>query len=146
MNQIDVLKRNLISDGKNYVQGSRLIDRLCKQTKQSRYVVITGLKVLRDSGEIVCTAWYRGEPVGRVQLFIKSLKFEACLRWEKVLDENLIEESDRASLMRFSDMLDDWESVDMDRLLKGLIVLRGGLPSLKGMWSVRVTCSVAQSS
>ncbi|MDG9669602.1 DUF2220 family protein [Hahella sp. CR1] len=125
--------RNALSVGKKTsVQGDRLVERLCSKTGLHRNEVINGLRMLRDTGEVTCRDWHRGEPIGRVALSIQQVRSPCEEIWIDLMHDMGIDPSAQEMLITLSDNLEGWAGDDMKRLLRGLLALREDLPQLKG--------------
>lgn len=132
MEAITRLRSALSVGNKESVQGDRLVDRLCSKTGLHRNEVINGLRMLRDTGEVSCRDWHRGEPIGRVVLSIEHVRSPCEETWIGVMRDMGVDLATQESLIALSDNLEGWTVDDMKRLLKGLISLREDLPLLKG--------------
>lgn len=132
MDAVNKLRGTLSTGNKASVQGDRLIDRLCSKTGLHRNEVINGLKQLRDTGEVSCKDWHRGEPVGRVQLSIQQEQSPCEQIWVSVMTDLGVDPAAQEVLLELSDKLEGWDVDDMKRLLSGLLALRKDLPLLQG--------------
>lgn len=132
MDAISRLRRALSVGNKASIQGDRLVERLCDKTALHRDEVINGLRMLRDTGEVTCRDWHRGEPIGRVALSIQQVRSPCEEIWIDVMHDMGIDPSAQEMLITLSDNLEGWARDDMKRLLRGLLALREDLPRLKG--------------
>lgn len=132
MDAVNKLRSALSAGNKASVQSDRLIDRLCDKTGLHRNEVINGLKQLRDTGEVSCRDWHRGEPIGRVQLSIQRERSLCEDIWASVMNDLEVDPVVQEVLLELSDKLEDWDAEDMKHLLIGLLNLRKGLPQLQG--------------
>lgn len=132
MDVVSRLRSALSVGNKTSVQGGRLVDRLCSKTGLHRNEVINGLRMLRDTGEVTCRDWHRGEPIGRVELSIQQVRSPCEESWIGVMHDMGTDPEDQEVLIALSDKLEGLAVDDMKRLLSGLMALREDLPLLKG--------------
>lgn len=132
MDVVSRLRSTLSVGNKTSVQGGRLVDRLCSKTGLHRNEVINGLRMLRDTGEVACRDWHRGEPIGRVELSIQQVRSLCEEAWIGIIHDMVADSEDQEVLIALSDKLEGLAVDDMKRLLSGLMALREDLPLLKG--------------
>lgn len=132
MEVVSRLRSALSVGNKTSVQGGRLVDRLSSKTGLHRNEVINGLRMLRDTGEVTCRDWHRGEPIGRVELSIQQVRSPCEEAWIGVMHAMGANPEDQEVLIALSDKLEGLAVDDMERLLSGLMALREDLPLLKG--------------
>lgn len=132
MDVIGRLRGALSAGDKASVQGGRLVDRLCTKTGLQRNEVINGLGVLRDTGEVSCRDWHRGEPIGRVVVSVQQTRTPCEEVLIGVMHDMGADPTDQEVLIALSDSLDGWAVEDMQRLLSGLVALRKDIPLLEG--------------
>lgn len=132
MDAVSRLRSALSVGNKTSVQGDRLVERLCSKTELHRNEVINGLRILRDTGEMTCRDWHRGEPIGRVALSIQHVRSPCEEIWIGVMNDMEITPALQDVLVGLSLNLEGWIEDDMKRLLRGLLALRADLPQLKG--------------
>ncbi|MFA0813329.1 Wadjet anti-phage system protein JetD domain-containing protein [Microbulbifer epialgicus] len=132
MNKLDQIRNALSEGNKSTAQGDKLVERLQKKSKLDRSDVIKGLSELKDSDEVQCDSWLRGEPIGRVRLNIVRPRSESELRWESVLVGNEASINDIEALLGMSEQLADLCDSDLNHLYHGLCQLRTDFPKLKG--------------
>lgn len=132
MKAVNILRNTLSISQKTSVQGDRLVERLCRKTRLHRNEVIKGLQKLRDSGEVSCKDWHRGEPIGRVLLSIQQVRSPCEESLLAVMCDLDVDPADKEILIALSDKMQGWAVEDMKCLLSGLMALRKDLSLLKG--------------
>lgn len=132
MDAVSKLRSALSAGNKTSVQGDRLVDRLCSKTGLHRNEVINGLRELRDTGEVCCKDWHRGEPIGRVELLIQQVRSPYEEVWIGVMHNMGVDPATQEVLIALSDKVEGLAVDDMKRLLSGLLALREDLPRLNG--------------
>jgi hypothetical protein len=132
MDAVAHLRKTLLNRFRSSALGDRLIERLCRITGLPRSEVIFALGALRDSGEVQCSDWFQGEPVGRVLLAITQSRSEVEQLWEAVLLKQGVSEIDRKALIGLAGKLEGLAENDLIRLVSGLAALRIDLPQLRG--------------
>jgi len=132
MGAVSKLRSALSVGNKTSVQGGRLVDRLCSKTGLHRNEVINGLRELRDTGEVCCKDWHRGEPIGRVELSIQQALSPSEEVWIGVMHDMGVDPATQEVLIALSDKVEGLAVDDMKRLLSGLMALREDLPRLNG--------------
>ncbi|WP_096084476.1 Wadjet anti-phage system protein JetD domain-containing protein [Agaribacterium haliotis] len=132
MDAVSRLRSALSVGNKTSVRSDRLVDRLCSKTGLHRNEVINGLRELRDTGEVCCKDWHRGEPIGRVELLIQQVRSPCEEVWIGVMHDMGVDPADQEVLIALSDKVEGLAVDDMKRLLSGLLTLRKDLPQLNG--------------
>jgi len=127
--------RELLSERsrkRRYIRGDIVVDVLSNATGFDRQRVLKCLKELKGAGEIACENWYRGEPMGRLQLNLKISRTAAHLSWLCALEKEGLKTLDIESLEPLYPYVDDWEEDDLSSLVQGLIALRDDMHMLRG--------------
>lgn len=123
-----------LAQGRNTVQGNRLVERLKERTGLTIIEVRRGLNELRESGEVDCRDWLNGEPLGKVRLALSTpLPSETATAWAEVLRDNRLSSSEIEALMPIHAILGGFSRSDMQQLLYGLLRLREEQNSFYGV-------------
>ena len=120
------------SKNRKYIQGDSVVDFIAQATGFDRLIVIKCLTELKNSGEVSCQNWHRMEPVGRLKLNLRPPVTDSHLRWLRVLKKEGLREQDVESLEPLHCFIDDWDTLALSSLLKGLLALREDIPKLRG--------------
>lgn len=102
-----------------------LAGRVAKVTKLPTADVLLAFGELRRSNELSATDWYPNhEPIGQVSLAMEVQVSPEEIRWQAALDGAGIKPEDSRALLSMAGILKDVSLFDLQRLAKGLLVMR----------------------